>query len=154
NYIYSEIKVLLIVENKSDIHSITRAAAIRADGYISSIISFDFLITKIKECMNPNETLKKNFQNKKKEIKISGLLTHIAETGGLIRSPILLNRNSNFQIKSKIFNELGINENIICKATNSNPIPIRLFNSEINFLNISDRDRDHIRETIATWTIN
>lgn len=154
NYTLSEIKVLLIVENRSDIHRITRAAALRADGYIGSKTSFDFLLTKIKECMNPNEALKKSLQDKKTEVRVSGLLTHISETGGLIRSPILLNRKSSFQIQSVIFNELGINENIICKATNSNPIPIRLFNSEINFLNISDRDRDHIRETIATWTIN
>lgn len=154
NYIFAEIKVLLIIENKSDIHRITRASALRADGYISSKISFEFLISKIDECRHKNSVLKKRINNGKMAVEVDGLLTHISETGGLIRGPVLLNRNSDFQIRSIIFKQLGIEDEIICKATYSNPIPIRLFNSEISFLNISDRDRDHIRETIAAWNIN
>jgi CheY-like chemotaxis protein len=151
DYRFSETIIFAIISHKSQLTKL-RSFVFGVDGYISPIITPEELIEKLNEAYDPERHLaSKKLNNIPLEIQTEGSLTHITESGAIIKSRIAFEITSKFTLSSTFFNELGINERLRCSITKSNPMAKRSFISEVNFLNLTDLNRDKIRSMIKTW---
>lgn len=152
DYKFSECIILGAISKKSDLAKL-RASALKMNGYISPEIDFQDLLAMIKQCQNPDLVIKKKFDRVELATCIEGKLTHISESGALITSPISFNRGNILSIQSSLINDLELERELIQKVSVSNAYQSKSFLTEIEFLNLDDKDRLKFRQMTHSWGI-
>ncbi|MDA8792958.1 response regulator [Bacteriovoracaceae bacterium] len=151
---YSDKIILAIISHKSQVKKL-RSIALGCDGYISPSIPFPELHQKLRELTRPEKYLvSKKYEDIEMNITFEGQMTHISESGCLIKSSLSLDpKVHKININNKLIDDLKLSHKIVYQSSRSNPMVKRNFLSQINFFNLEEEDRLQIRKMIHGWNV-
>lgn len=151
---YSDKIILAIISHKSQLVKL-RSIALGCDGYISPSIPFPELHQKLRELAQPEKYLiKRKFPDTEVKATFEGQMTHISESGCLVKSSLSLDPEVNqLTLKNKIMDDLFLSDKIVYRSARSNPMVKRNYLSQINFSNLEEEDRLKIRKMIHGWAV-
>ena len=149
----SRINLFAIVSSKSDLKKVTNLQNNRISDYISFTATFDDVYQKLRHRVSPEGQPQKEFKSLKINAQADASISHISESGCLILSDILFNKNSNIEVYSSLINQVTEKNNNLFKVSKNIPSRSGRFLTEVDFLNLSNKSREAIRKMIFGWTL-
>ncbi len=145
--------ILAAITTKTQFHRL-RSIALGCDGYISPGIEIKDFLEKARSLFSKELFLKsKSFSNTKLTVKFEGVISHLSETGCLLKSKASLSPSIPLNIDSTIFKDLELHRNIKFSLARINPATKRSFISEVIFQNLEESQMTKIRRLVDKWSV-
>jgi CheY-like chemotaxis protein len=152
NQVYGHISIIAIVSNQKDLEKITNLQSSRVFGFIDKNTDFENLLKKIKLTLD-FDSLPRRKYSEDIIVQVEGEVTHISESGALIKSDICFAPNVTIDIEIPLLNDVLDNEAPLFNISKLVGATNNKFTSEVNFLNISTASRKKLRKLIYGWSV-
>ena len=150
DYHFSETVFFVAISHKNQLNRL-RSFAFGVDGYISPLISSVKLLKKINEINHSESHLPTLEVNQDVEVKYDCLLTHISESGAILKSKSMHESGKILEINGKLFKDMDIEEGMVSRVSRGNPLAKKSYFQQIDFADIVPANSEKIRKMILNW---
>lgn len=148
----SHMNVFVVVRTRNEMNKLSILQNIRIVDYLSASITPEEFLDKISLALDfENQPYKR--VDRKLALRTNAEMTHISESGALVQSTILFNSNRIIEVESKLLEKALLRSDPIYNISKTIIGANGVFLSEVDFLNLDDKDRLTLRKLIHGWRV-